>query len=186
MKLRGLSKIEKAVIQREWDGKEVVDAKEDLRLFISKEDIESATRKDASCCALANCCKRSIGSEGVFFYKTIAYVHIPTSNQVQRFFLSGPAMKLVEAFDKGKAIPAQEVVLRKVPEDKTLDSELQRSRWRARSRAGKKGDKKHDRTLPGARTKNIKASRPVANNMVRSGVGKANFTVGSATGKAAK
>lgn len=186
MKLRGLSKEEKAVIKREWNGKDVVDSTQDLRLFISKEDIESATRKDASCCALANCCKRSIGSEGVFFYKTIAYVHIPTSNEIQRFFLSSPAMKLVEAFDKGKVISAQEVVLRKVPEDKTLDSELQRSRWRARSKAGKTGHKEHDRTLPGARKRSIEACKPVANNMVRSGVGRANFTVGSATGKAAK
>ena len=49
MRMRGLTKDERETLEREWGGIPVVDAPENLRLFVSKEDIESATRKDASC-----------------------------------------------------------------------------------------------------------------------------------------
>ena len=186
MKLRGLSKEEKAVIDREWHGVPVVDAKQPLRLFVSKEDIVSATRKDASCCALANCCKRSLGSEGVFFYKTRAYVHVPTSNEVQRFFLSSSAMQFVASFDKGESVKAQEVLLQPAPDSLKLDSKLEQDRWQKRRKRGETGHAKHDNALRGTRPKKVKPVLPVANNMVRSGTGKVSFTVGSATGKAAK
>ena len=134
MSMRGLSQDEKDVIEREWGSIPVVDATDKLRLFVSKEDIESSTRKDASCCALANCCKRSLGSEGVFFYKTRAYVHVPTANQVQRFFLSKSAKDFVASFDKGEAVQAQEVVLVPATDCEKLDAMVKKQRWQKKKK----------------------------------------------------
>jgi len=182
--MRGLTKDERDTLEREWGGIPVVDAQENLRLFVSKEDIESATRKDASCCALANCCKRSIGYQGVFFYKTRAYVHVPTSNQVQRFCLSHAAKAFVAAFDKGEIVPAQEVVLEKPTDSETLNSMYSRNRWQRDKAKGLKHMAKHDNALRGTTPQKPRKVKPVANNVVRSGTGKVSFSVGSATGKA--
>ena len=186
MRMRGLTKDERETLEREWGGIPVVDAPENLRLFVSKEDIESATRKDASCCALANCCKRSLGSQGVFFYKTRAYVHVPTSNQMQRFFLTRSGMDFVANFDKGEAVKAQEIVLRKPTESEKLDAEHKRQQWIKRKKEGMTGNAKHDNAIRGTKPQDPRKVKPVANNVVRSGIGKVSFSVGAATGKAGK
>ena len=186
MSMRGLSQDEKDVIEREWGSIPVVDATDKLRLFVSKEDIESSTRKDASCCALANCCKRSLGSEGVFFYRTRAYVHIPTSNEVQRFFLSQSAKDFVASFDKGEAVQAQEVVLVPASDCEKLDAKVKKQRWqkkKAKLLAATKAE--NPNALKGTRKVSKKTVRPVL-HLVRSGTGQVKFTTGSATGKAAK
>ena len=186
LSLRGLSKNEKELISRKWGNIPIVDATEKLRLFVSKEDIAQSIRKDFSSCALANCCKRSIGSEGVFFYKTRAYVHIPTSKQIQRFILNKSGQELISSFDKGKSIKSQEVVLTPPKEFQKLDSELERQRWIRRKEKGLTGHAKKDNELRGTKPKKVKPVKPKGTSVVRSGRGKVSFTVGSATGKAPK
>ena len=182
--LRGLSAEEKEVIAREWGGYPVVEAIKELRLFVSKEDIEKATRKDFGCCALAEACKRSIGSHGVFFYGKIAYVHIPTSGNVQRFQLSTKAQKFVAAFDKGMEVESQEIVLLPTTYSNRLSTKTKYDAA-AKERIAAGTVKPRVPTLIGSKEGGKKV-KPIINSVVRSGRGQVHFTTGSASGKAAK
>jgi hypothetical protein len=94
-------------IKRIWGDVEVVDAKNDLRVFIQQEDVNSATQKDPGCCVFAQACKRQFSATKVLFWKTVAYVELPGKDgrpRVERFFLSSEMRELIENFDKGKPI----------------------------------------------------------------------------------
>jgi hypothetical protein len=94
-------------IKRIWGDVEVVDAKNDLRVFIQQEDVNSATQKDPGCCVFAQACKRQFSATKVLFWKSVAYVELPGKDgrpRVERFFLSSGMRDLIDNFDKGKPI----------------------------------------------------------------------------------
>jgi hypothetical protein len=91
-------------IQRLWGDIGVVDAKNDLRVFIHPEDIRKATRKDPGCCVFAEACKRQFSATKVLFWRSVAYVELPGPGglpRVERFLLSSVTRRLIENFDKG-------------------------------------------------------------------------------------
>jgi hypothetical protein len=94
-------------IERHWGDVPVVDATQELRVFIQPEDVASATRKDPGACVFANACKRQFAATKVLFLKEVAYVELPTrtgERRVERFRMT-PAMRgLVENFDRGKPV----------------------------------------------------------------------------------
>ena len=182
--LRGLSTEEREVLEREWGGYPVVESQKELRLFVSKEDIVKATRKDFGCCALAEACKRSIGSHGVFFYKKLAYVHIPTSGNVQRFQLSAKAQKFISDFDKGLEVESQEIVLLPPTYSNRLSIKTKYDEA-AKKRRDEGNVKPRAPKLIGSK-KGGKKVRPIINSVVRSGRGQVHFTTGRASGKAVK
>jgi hypothetical protein len=112
-------------IKRLWGDIEVVDAKNNLRVFIRPEDVVSATPKDPGCCVFAQACKRQFSATKVLFWRTIAYVELPGEDgtpRVERFELSPEMRQLIENFDKG--IPVLNVAgfeLKKPKRSQTLN-----------------------------------------------------------------
>jgi hypothetical protein len=102
-------------IIRLWGDCPVVDALKDLRIFILPEDLEKAKPKDPAYCVFARACRRTFKSRKVLFYRTVAYVEMPTedgSRVVERFMMPPSMRQLVESFDRGKpTIPEAGFVL---------------------------------------------------------------------------
>jgi hypothetical protein len=94
-------------IRRLWGDIEVVDASKDLRVFISPEDVRSATPKDPGCCVFAQACKRQFAATKVLFWRSVAYVELPSQSgkrRVERFRLSPEMRSLIESFDRGRPV----------------------------------------------------------------------------------
>jgi len=94
-------------IKRLWGDIEVVDAKEDLRVFIQPQDFLGAVRKDPKCCAFAKACQRQFASTKVMFFLSVAYMDLPYKNgkrRVERFTLPPDMRELIENFDKKKPV----------------------------------------------------------------------------------
>ena len=97
----------KAQIERLWGDVPVVDAKRPLRVFVQPEDVAAAVRKDPGCCVFAQACKRQFAATKVLFFKSVAYVELPTRNggrRVERFQMPRDMRSLIENFDRGKAV----------------------------------------------------------------------------------
>ena len=98
--------------RRMKDGVPVVEAKADLMIFVTKEDISCGVRKDPCQCAIAQAVKRAVGDGGgeAEIHRGIAYVKAPDeAGEVvwHRFRLGPRTRKRVETFDKtGKVDPA--------------------------------------------------------------------------------
>ena len=52
----------------------VVDAKENLRIFVNDDDVHGAKRRDPKNCVLARACCRLYGSNAVAFFRMTAYL----------------------------------------------------------------------------------------------------------------
>jgi hypothetical protein len=112
-------------IIRTWGDVPVVDAKKDLRVFMTPEDLKGARIKDPSACVFARACRRMFHATKVLIFRTVAYVELPNedgSRRVERFVV-GPAMRdLIEAFDRGEGvIPSAGFTLRAPPKSETLE-----------------------------------------------------------------
>lgn len=116
-------------IERLWGDVPVVDAKNDLRVIVQPCDVELATAKDPGCCVFAQACKRAFGATKVLFFRSVAYVELPTEEgerQVERFYLSNAMCELIKTFDKGNPVLPEGGFLLKAPTpSKTLGS-----KWR--------------------------------------------------------
>lgn len=142
-----------AEIRRIWGDLDVVDAKSDLRVFISQEDIEKATRKDPAACVFAQACLRTFGAKKVLFFRTVAYIELPDENgkrHVERFIMNESMRDLLNKWDRGESvIPDGGFLLRAPSLSSTLSSELRRRRDRAA--------REHQRSLEGFRVETQKA-----------------------------
>lgn len=94
-------------IKRHLGDLEVVEAPNDLRVFIQPEDVKTATAKDPGCCVFAQACKRQFAATKVVFWRAVAYVDLPGPDgkrRVERFLLSPRMRDLIENFDKGNKV----------------------------------------------------------------------------------
>ncbi len=165
-------------ITRLWGDVPVVDAKKDLRVFITPSDVESATRKDPGACVFAKACSRSFGCKRVLIYRATAYVELPSENgalKVERFTLTPAMRSLVEAFDKGEiVIPAAGFVLRAPSKSQTLDGI--RKNWHRNGLKNRARKRATRRQLLGESAKSEKAycADPI-HGIVRNGTGAVHF-----------
>ena len=120
------------IVKSVWGRKIIVDAKENLRVFILPEDLENATRKDPACCIFAQACKRSFHATKVLFFRTVAYVELPFQDgetRIERFILPKPMRDLIADFDKGRTdIPSAGFLLKSPTVAQSLDAERTRSK----------------------------------------------------------
>ena len=143
-------------IQRYWGDLPVVDAKDRLRIMPCAEDIEGATRRDPSMCAMAMACRRMFHSKNVLFLRTVAYVEVPSpvpgKRIVERFFLNKHAREQIAEFDKsGKFDPAG-YILHAPHKAGKLDSKRKNNiKYRARVLAGKAGTRHNPKMITGVR-----------------------------------
>jgi hypothetical protein len=95
-------------LKRHWGDVPVVDAQEDLRVFIQPADVTSATAKDPGHCVFAQACKRQFAATKVLFWRSVAYVELPSRDgkrRVERFIMSSEMRKLIQNFDRGRTVP---------------------------------------------------------------------------------
>jgi hypothetical protein len=126
-------------IKRHWGDIEVVDAAKDLRVFIQPEDVGSAKVKDPGCCVFAQACKRQFAATKVLFWKSVAYVELPSpdgSRRVERFVLTREMRDLIENFDRGNSVAEMAgFELKKPNPSSTLSGKLRKNReWKEKRR----------------------------------------------------
>lgn len=107
-----------AEIKRLWGDMEVIDAKQDLRVFVKPCDIAGAKEKDPSGCVLARSCKRLFDSSKILIFRTVAYVDLPGKDgvrHVERFIIDYGMRDLIVNFDTGKPLLPEGGFLLKKP-----------------------------------------------------------------------
>ena len=164
-------------IQRLWGDVLVVDAKHDLRVFITPDDLKEAKRQDPACCVFARACQRSFGAKRALFFRSVAYVELPDDHgvhRVERFSLNQGMRKLIEDFDKGlQVIPKAGFLLKTVAKARQLNH-----RARVEKRRGD-SERRRRRRLLGKSVPNHKDTKyqdsPLVIDMVRSGSGAVHF-----------
>jgi len=101
--------LERKISERYFGGLPVIDATESLRIFVNREDIETASPKDPEACVYAQACRRLYGSNTVVFLRTKAYIDLPDekgNRAVHRFDLGAKVRAQIRLFDQtGEASP---------------------------------------------------------------------------------
>lgn len=137
---RGVKKRQKEALSRAFGDLEVHDAQADIRIPVTREDVERAEKKNPERCVLAQSCMREFGSSAAVFFKSRAYVDVvgPNGKRVVERFTVGPdARAIIESFDRDEPFPAegQWLTLRKPQPSETLDYKYEeRKRREARQR----------------------------------------------------
>lgn len=168
-------------IRRLWGDVEVIDAKNDLRVFITEDDVKRATPKDPMLCVFARACMRTFRATKILFWRTVAYVELPDQDgkhHVERFIMPDRMRDLIEAFDRGEGVvPEAGFVLRAPGPSQTLDGEMKRSaNQRASERRKLLGRRDGEPGIGQGKGKYRDGSR-VVDASVRNGTGAVHFTV---------
>lgn len=117
--------------KRFLDGKPIVDAKKELRVFLSAKDIANAVRRDPAHCAFSNACRRLYGSHTVAFFRTIAYVDLVDKNgsvRTERFVLPAETSRRIIAFDRRGKVHSGGYLLIPPKGTMTLDGRMVKDR----------------------------------------------------------
>jgi hypothetical protein len=117
--------------KRSSAGIPIVDAKNALRVFINADDIKTAVRKDPAHCAFSNACRRLFGSHSVVFFRTLAYVELPSGKRgrrIERFTLTDETRRLIVAFDRRGKISEDGYALLPPSKSMTLEGRMEKDR----------------------------------------------------------
>ena len=132
---KGRSTAHQTALVRTFGGLEVRDAKADLRIPVTAEDVAHAERRNPERCVFAMACHRHFGSSAAVFFKTYAYVDIKGEDgtrHVERFIVNGAAQKLIAAFDSigPEGVPTDDrwLVLKAPNPSRSLDRNLLHNR----------------------------------------------------------
>lgn len=91
------------MFERTYQGLRVREAKHDIILRVTDDDVAAAKRRDPENCALAQCAKRMFHVPRAIFFRQICYVQLPeekTGEQVlYRFLVSSKARRDIVKFD---------------------------------------------------------------------------------------
>lgn len=150
-------RLEQRVSERFFNGLPVVDAENDVRIFVNERDIKKAQPNDPLNCVYAQACKRLFGSQTIVFLRTKAYIDLPDeqgNRQVNRFEIPMIVREQIIHFDKtGEAAPGGFLLQAPTPSQK-LNAMAEYSREK-RKRQGKDHETPEDRkraSIRGART----------------------------------
>lgn len=155
-----------------FGGLEIVESKTDFVVYVTAEEHQTGVRGDPNNCMFSNACKRALGSRGVLFYPTVAYVdmidpHDQSRRIVVRFALPKQTRQALEDFDAEvggfkeasfllKAIRPSERMAVKAKRDRERRKAQRLSpveKTEAKSEAAKKGHKtRRDKALLGVRS----------------------------------
>lgn len=122
----GRAKSQMAALVRTFGELPVVDALGDMLIMPTNEDIEKAVPADPEHCVFSECCRRTLGSLSVVFFKTCAYVDIPNpkgdGRVVARFELPQRTRELIQEFDRGHEVNPGGYLLKKPNPGSTLEA----------------------------------------------------------------
>ena len=103
-------KVRKSRVQ--MDGLPIVDATTDLKLSITKADVQGSRKKDPSKCAAAQALSRTFKTEAkVFMSRT--YIKSPDKKSWLRFITPEPIAREITSFDRGSSFECGEYKLRR-------------------------------------------------------------------------
>lgn len=159
------------VLERHFGTLECVDAKKDIRVFVTPQDFKGAVRKDETNCVLARACKRAFGCTKVMVLRRCAYLDLPREDgtrRLERFMLSSGAARYLAGFDQGeRLVPAAGFVFRAPARSETFEVE------RMRTREGHARRKRGEYLKP----KRRKPAPDPTMGSVRNGRGAVHFTI---------
>jgi hypothetical protein len=147
---------------------EIVEARTDFVVYVTSEEHQRGVRGDPNNCMFSQACKRALGSKGVLFFPTVAYVDLidPRNSDrriVMRFGLPPYTRRALEDFDADVgSFKEASFLLKAIPPSERLAAKSKRSRARrlnptevteARSAAAKKGHQtRNNKALLGVRS----------------------------------
>lgn len=160
-------------VRREFEGMSVEDAKTDLPIVVNSEEVRAAAgnEKDPENCVLAKACRQQLRSRKVLFFRSVAYVHHPGKDgvdRVYRYMIGDAARAIIAAFDRGQEVAGNVLVRLMAPKpSESLDGI--RTRW-------KRNQKKKTAKIVGTLTKNNYKGSPFKKGIpkditIRSGTG---------------
>lgn len=91
-------------LRRIYGNQPVVDAKYDIRIVISEQDIQKSIPKDFYHCVFAQACIRLFKAVKPRLLRTTAYISLPNEKgdyRVERFIISNEGRKMIADFDRG-------------------------------------------------------------------------------------
>lgn len=104
-----IRRLEQQVSERYFEGLPVIDAKDNLRVFVTAQDIRRAKPNDPEHCVYAEACRRLFGATKIVFLRTKAYVDLPDESGrrfVNRFEIHRYVREQIIRFDQtGEAAP---------------------------------------------------------------------------------
>jgi hypothetical protein len=113
-KRRGRNAEQESYLQRTFGDLPVVDATDDLRVPITASALGRSKRKDPEHCMFAEACRDVLKSSAAVFFKTTAYVDVVGKDgvrRVERFTLTPEMRDLIERFDRGLKVKADDAWL---------------------------------------------------------------------------
>lgn len=108
---KGRSGVQQSYLDRTFGDLSIVDAKNDLRIPITRSALKNSKRKDPEHCMFAEACKEILDSSAAIFFKTTAYVDVVGKDgvrRVERFTLSPQMREMIERFDRGQKVVADD------------------------------------------------------------------------------
>lgn len=118
----------------------VVDAAKDLTLEVVAEDVTSAKRKNAKCCAFARAAKRQMPKvKAAYFFRTTAYLEY--EDKMVRYQLPPAIQKEIVSFDRAQKMEPGVYSVKKPAPTQRLDSDSKFGKgksWANRSEKAKR------------------------------------------------
>jgi hypothetical protein len=140
-----IRRLEQQVSERYFEGLPVVDAKDNLRVFVTAADIRKAKPQDPEHCVYAEACRRLFGATKIVFLRTKAYVDLPDETGrrfVNRFEIGRDVREKIIHFDQtGEGAEGGFLLSRPAPSQK-LDAQREYGRnWRNDTERQSKGQR---------------------------------------------
>ena len=129
-------------------GRNCIDATHTIKIAITQEDTELASRKDHTNCALSRACMKQEGTDAIVSLSRV-YLKMPDRNVWVRYFLSDSAGKQITAFDQGGYFKSGIYELRPAPKNTMLGARTGSSKDKPSANAKKR---KSPQKIEGVRT----------------------------------
>ena len=119
-------------IKRFFNGLEVIEAKEDLSVFVTQEDIDTSIRGDEHNCVIAKCLQRLGCKIGVAIWRTIGYVDLPYGKngeqKIVRFKFGKKLKKQIAKYDQTGEFKPGIYKLNSIKKTETLKKKIEYGR----------------------------------------------------------
>lgn len=116
-------------------GKPVVDARKNILLEITKQDVETSSAKDPYNCAVAKACKRLLDAKEVLIHKSMAYIDV--GDKFIRFETPLRLQTEIVSFDRGGGFTPGEYTLNRPNLSHKLGSRSNRKARKSHSKSNK-------------------------------------------------
>lgn len=151
------------LVRRWFEGLEVIEAKDPLRIQPNQDDIVGAIASNPAKCVFSRACKRQWESTKVMFFGTVAYIDLLDDDgkrHVERFTIPRKARAYIREFDEGKVTVPKGFTLLPPAPNETIEGKRKRAeKCRPALLKGKATRRKHPKASPTPSKFSISAGR---------------------------